>query len=116
MVIDAYHDRKAIGVKVCCHLSCTNLYKPFPLLNMDFPAVLDDEIPTFLADVATSQHQPAIDPSHTVFLLLSGTNDLSNNGFTSDSKSLAPSSPSTLTVFSSSSTSCTLPAPDTFPF
>lgn len=56
------------------------------LLNMDFPSVLDDELPTFLADVAASQHQPALTPSHTVYSLFIGTNDLGNNGFATDSQ------------------------------
>ena len=62
------------------------LCRPFPLLGMNFPAVLDDEIPTFLTDVATSQHQPALDPSHSVYSLFIGTNDLGNNGFATDSQ------------------------------
>jgi len=55
---------------------------------MDFPSVLDYEIPAFLADKETSlfTNTFALSSSRTLYALFIGTNDLGNTAFLTDSQ------------------------------
>lgn len=55
-------------------------------INRSFPSVLDDEIPSFKADVAFKTLYPDRTANNTVYALWIGTNDLGWDGFISDSE------------------------------
>ncbi|OAA55042.1 carbohydrate esterase family 16 protein [Niveomyces insectorum RCEF 264] len=71
--------------------TCSNriVARELPPIHGPFPAVLDDEIPSFQADVAGAHTLYANRTAdNTVYALWIGTNDLSFSGFLSDSQAL----------------------------
>ena len=68
--------------------TCSNkiVSRDFALIKRDFPSVLEDEIPSFVADVGFKSLYPARTPDNTVYALWIGTNDLGYNAFLSDSQ------------------------------
>ena len=55
-------------------------------MNREFPAILDDEIPSFKADIAFKSLYPNRNPANTVYAVWIGTNDLGFDAFLSDSQ------------------------------
>ncbi|KAL2158886.1 hypothetical protein VTH06DRAFT_2916 [Thermothelomyces fergusii] len=58
----------------------------FNVINRSFPAILDDEIPSFEADVVFKSLYPHRTPQDTVYAVWIGTNDLGWDAFLSDSQ------------------------------
>lgn len=57
--------------------------RPFPLINADFPSVLEYEIPAYLADVVPESN---IGRHSAVYAIFIGVNDLGNVAFLTDSQ------------------------------
>ncbi|KAL2257378.1 hypothetical protein VTK26DRAFT_248 [Humicola hyalothermophila] len=55
-------------------------------MNREFPAIMDDEIPSFQADVRFRSLYPNRNPLNTVYAVWIGTNDLGFDAFLSDSQ------------------------------
>ncbi len=68
--------------------TCSNeiISRLFPAINRSFPSVLDDEIPSFQADVAVKTLYTNRTEHNTVYALWIGTNDLGFGAFLSDSQ------------------------------
>ncbi|KAK3390221.1 GDSL lipase/esterase [Podospora didyma] len=68
--------------------TCSNkiVERNFAYIKRSFPAVLDDEIPSFVADVAYETLYPNRTADNTVYALWIGTNDLGFDAFLSDSQ------------------------------
>jgi phospholipase/lecithinase/hemolysin len=68
--------------------TCSNeiISRDFPLIHRPFPSVMDDEIPSFKADVAFKALYPDRTAANTLYALWIGTNDLGYGGFLSDSQ------------------------------
>nr|7ZTN_A Chain A, Carbohydrate esterase family 16 protein [Thermothelomyces thermophilus]7ZTN_B Chain B, Carbohydrate esterase family 16 protein [Thermothelomyces thermophilus] len=67
---------------------CSNqiVSRYFDLINRTFPAILDDEIPSFQADVLFKSLYPHRTAENTVYAVWIGTNDLGWGAFLSDSQ------------------------------
>ncbi|KAK3294028.1 uncharacterized protein B0H64DRAFT_343155 [Chaetomium fimeti] len=67
---------------------CSNQISPrsFDLINRTFPAILDDQMPSFQADVAFKSLYPHRTAENTVYAVWIGTNDLGFDAFLSDSQ------------------------------
>jgi phospholipase/lecithinase/hemolysin len=67
---------------------CNNkvVERDFAYIGRSFPAVLDDEIPSFKGDVAFKTLYPDRTAANTVYALWIGTNDLGFDAFLSDSQ------------------------------
>ncbi|KAK3374424.1 GDSL lipase/esterase [Lasiosphaeria ovina] len=68
--------------------TCSNkiISRYFSAINKPFPSVLDDEIPSFKADVSFKTLYADRTADNTVYALWIGTNDLGYGGFLSDSQ------------------------------
>lgn len=68
--------------------TCSNeiISRDFSAIHKPFPSVIDDEIPSFKADVAFKSLYPDRTAENTVYALWIGTNDLGYGGFLSDSQ------------------------------
>jgi len=68
--------------------TCSNkiVERDFSFIGRSFPSVLEDEIPSFTADVSSKSVFPNRDASNTVYALWIGTNDLGFDAFLSDSQ------------------------------
>ncbi|KAJ9138817.1 GDSL esterase/lipase EXL6 [Pleurostoma richardsiae] len=70
--------------------TCSNeiISRYFSAIDKPFPAVLDDEIPSFVADVAavSSKLYAGRTADNTVYALWIGTNDIGNGAFLTDSQ------------------------------
>ncbi|KAK0659761.1 hypothetical protein QBC41DRAFT_44654 [Cercophora samala] len=68
--------------------TCSNsiVERDFAFINRSFPSVLEDEIPSFTADVKFKSIFPNRTPENTVYALWIGTNDLGFDAFLSDSQ------------------------------
>lgn len=78
----AYFDYAVSGA------TCSNeiVSRYFSGINKPFPSVIDDEIPSFEADVAAETLYLNRTAENTVYALWIGTNDLGYGGFLSDSQ------------------------------
>jgi phospholipase/lecithinase/hemolysin len=67
---------------------CSNqvVARNFAYINRTFPAILDDEIPSFEADVAFKSLYPHRTADNTVYAVWIGTNDLGADAFLTDSQ------------------------------
>jgi phospholipase/lecithinase/hemolysin len=67
---------------------CSNqiVSRYFSYIGRTFPAILDDEIPSFTADVAYKSLYPSRTSDNTVYAVWIGTNDLGFDAFLSDSE------------------------------
>ncbi|KAK3307519.1 carbohydrate esterase family 16 protein [Chaetomium strumarium] len=67
---------------------CSNEVSPrwLDIINKPFPAVLEDELPSFQADVAYKSLYPHRTAANTVYAVWIGTNDLGFKAFLSDSQ------------------------------
>ncbi|KAK4100277.1 carbohydrate esterase family 16 protein [Parathielavia hyrcaniae] len=67
---------------------CSNQLSPrhFSYINRTFPAMVDDEIPSFQADVRFKTLYPRRTADNTVYAVWIGTNDLGFDAFLSDSQ------------------------------
>lgn len=68
--------------------TCSNeiISRLFASINRPFPSVIDDEIPSFKADVSFKSLYADRTPENTVYALWIGTNDLGFGAFLSDSQ------------------------------
>ena len=68
--------------------TCSNkiISRLFSAIRKPFPAVLDDEIPSFKADVAFPSLYSNRNGNNTVYALWIGTNDLGFGAFLTDSQ------------------------------
>ncbi|KAK4660834.1 hypothetical protein QC762_122580 [Podospora pseudocomata] len=68
--------------------TCSNkiVERDFAFIGRSFPSVLEDEIPSFTADVKFKSIFPNRTPENTVYALWIGTNDLGFDAFLSDSQ------------------------------
>ncbi|KAK7748618.1 hypothetical protein SLS53_000639 [Cytospora paraplurivora] len=68
--------------------TCSNevISRYFPTIKKPFPSVVDDELPSFLADVEVKTLYLNRTVGNTVYALWIGTNDLGFNGFLTDSQ------------------------------
>ncbi|KAK4185083.1 GDSL lipase/esterase [Podospora australis] len=68
--------------------TCSNkiISRYFSAINKPFPSVLDDELPSFTADVSYKSIFPNRTPANTVYVLWIGTNDLGADAFLTDSQ------------------------------
>lgn len=68
--------------------TCSNkiISRYFPTIRKPFPSVVDDELPSFLADVEAKTLYLNRTAENTVYALWIGTNDLGPNGFLTDSQ------------------------------
>ncbi|KAL1871024.1 hypothetical protein VTK73DRAFT_2333 [Phialemonium thermophilum] len=68
--------------------TCSNeiISRYFAAINRPFPSVMDDEIPSFNADVAFKTLYPDRTAANTVYALWIGTNDLGSGAFLTDSQ------------------------------
>ncbi|KAJ4416959.1 hypothetical protein N0V85_002043 [Neurospora sp. IMI 360204] len=68
--------------------TCSNqvISRYFSAINKDFPAVLDDEIPSFVADTAYRSVFPDRTADNTVYALWIGTNDLGGDAFLTENQ------------------------------
>ncbi|KAL0472208.1 GDSL lipase [Neurospora intermedia] len=68
--------------------TCSNkiISRYFSAINKDFPAVLDDEIPSFVADTAYKSIFPDRTADNTVYALWIGTNDLGGDAFLTENQ------------------------------
>ncbi|KAL2139067.1 hypothetical protein VTI28DRAFT_5852 [Corynascus sepedonium] len=73
----------AVGGAVCSNQIVS---RSFDLINRTFPAILDDELPSFQADVAFKSLFPHRTAKNTVYAIWIGTNDLGWDAFLSDSQ------------------------------
>lgn len=78
----AYFDYAVSGA------TCSNeiVARDFVLINKPFPSVVDDELPSFVADVGVNTLYQNRTAENTVYALWIGTNDLGYDGFISDSQ------------------------------
>ena len=67
---------------------CSNqiVSRDFSYIGRTFPAILDDELPSFTADVAFKSLYPSRTADNTVYAVWIGTNDLGFDAFLSDSQ------------------------------
>ncbi len=67
---------------------CSNqiVARDFSYIGRTFPAILDDELPSFTADVAFESLYPSRTADNTVYAVWIGTNDLGFDAFLSDSQ------------------------------
>jgi len=67
---------------------CNNqiVARDFSYIGRTFPAILDDEIPSFEADIAFKSLYPSRTSDNTVYAVWIGTNDLGFDAFLSDSQ------------------------------
>lgn len=89
----AYFDYAVSGA------TCSNeiVSRNFSLINnKPFPSVIDDEIPSFIADVGAQTLYLNRTAENTVYALWIGTNDLGYGGFLTDSQAPGVSTPSLL--------------------
>ncbi|KAH6632642.1 GDSL lipase/esterase [Chaetomium tenue] len=73
----------AVGGAVCSNQIVS---RNFDLIKRTFPAILDDELPSFEADVAFKSLYPHRTAENTVYAVWIGTNDLGFDAFLSDSQ------------------------------
>lgn len=75
--------------------TCSNeiVSRYFAAINKPFPSVIDDEIPSFIADVGAETLYLNRTAENTVYALWIGTNDLGFGGFLSDSQAPGVSAP-----------------------
>lgn len=68
--------------------TCSNeiISRLFPAIKKPFPSVIDDEIPSFKADVSFKTLYPDRTSENTVYALWIGTNDLGFGAFLTDSQ------------------------------
>lgn len=68
--------------------TCSNeiISRYFSAINKPFPSVMDDEMPSYKADIAFKTLYPDRTAENTVYALWIGTNDLGWEGFLSDSE------------------------------
>lgn len=68
--------------------TCSNeiISRYFSLINGPFPSVVDDELPSFVADVGAKTLYENRTAENTVYALWIGTNDLGYGAFLSDSQ------------------------------
>lgn len=68
--------------------TCSNeiISRYFSAINRSFPSVMDDEMPSYKADIAFKSLYPDRTAENTVYALWIGTNDLGWQGFLSDSQ------------------------------
>lgn len=68
--------------------TCSNqvISRYFSAINKDFPAVLDDELPSFVADTAYASIFPNRTAANTVYALWIGTNDLGGDAFLTENQ------------------------------
>lgn len=76
--------------------TCSNeiVSRYFAGIDKPFPSVIDDEIPSFIADVGAETLYLNRTADNTVYALWIGTNDLGFGGFLSDSQAPGVSAPS----------------------
>jgi phospholipase/lecithinase/hemolysin len=72
--------------------TCSNkiVERYFATIKRSFPSVMDDEMPSFQADIAYKTLFPKRTASNTVYALWIGTNDLGQGAFLTDSVSNPP--------------------------